>query len=155
MNDHFDILETAEACKEPAEAQLDRDVEDIIDGYGAQAFVRSITRCSVSDKIKRIFGPGSNQMRLVVWVLSEIIGSSRARLTAECIALATGMLNEGDLTMTKVAKRHGMTKANVSRRVLQIADKLDMEPSTLMKPKKDRLQYSLTNGTTKHKTKTL
>ncbi|MCX6872269.1 MAG: hypothetical protein NTW21_00440 [Verrucomicrobia bacterium] len=48
-------------------------------------------------------------------VLGEVLNHSNARLTAECIALVSGLIYSGD-SMTAIAKRHGISRAAVSKR---------------------------------------
>ena len=149
MSSDFDILETAQICRRSTESRIDEDLCDIIKSYGEQTFMAAIMRHPIADTFFSHASP--NQMKAVIWVLIEIISSDRPRLTAECIALATGMLSDESITMTQVAKRHGMTKANVSRRVLKLSDKLKMTPSTAMKTRKQRATYRLTNGAIRKK----
>lgn len=149
MENHYDVLETAEVCADSKSQMADRDLQDLIDGYGEQAIVAALARSRIAGLLEKLHG--GDQLRAVVWVLAEIIGSDRPRLTAECIALATGMLDDSNTTMTEVARRHGMTRANVSRRVLKLSDKLSMSPSTKMKTKRHRELYRLTNGAQKKK----
>ena len=153
MGTDFDILETAEVCREQPEKRLDRDVEDVIHEYGVNGFVQAVMRSTAGHTVERVSG-GINQMKAIIWILSEVMNADKPRLTAECIALATGIHASTNTTMTEVARRHGMSKANVSRRVIEISDKLGMSPSSCMKTAKDRQEYGLTNGATrKHKTK--
>lgn len=148
MDNDFDPLETAEVCAESTEQELNRDLEDIIMAYGTRAFTQAVMRSTAGHTVERLNG-GINQMKALVWVLSEIIHADKPRLVAECAALATGMFSGQPQTMTAIARKHGMSKANVSRRVLEISDRLGMQPSTNMKPKATRLEYTRTNGATR------
>ncbi|MCX6880842.1 MAG: hypothetical protein NTW21_44635 [Verrucomicrobia bacterium] len=58
-------------------------------------------------------------------VLGEVLNHSNARLTAECIALVSGLIYSGD-SMTAIAKRHGITRAAVSKRCVELTELLDL-----------------------------
>ncbi len=47
--------------------------------------------------------------------MGELIGQDNARLSLECLAPVTGLAYCGD-SMTDIAKRHGVTRAAVSKR---------------------------------------
>jgi hypothetical protein len=58
---------------------------------------------------------------------SDIIDLSHdnARLTAECIALVSGLSYTGS-SMTEIAARHGITRAAVSKRCVELTELLDL-----------------------------
>ena len=153
MGGDFDPLETAEACADTAEHDLIRDIEDIISSYGAHAFIQCTLKSSAGEAMERI-GMGAGQVRAIAWVLSEIIEAQRPRLVAECVSLAAGLFSGKPTTMTQIAKRYGMSRANVSRMVLRISDRLGMQPSAAMKPASCRETYGMTNGATKKQIQT-
>ena len=73
--------------------------------------------------------------------MCEALSQSNTRLTVECIALACGMtIMEGE-SMTSIAKRHGITRAAVSRRCVDITKKLNLTPSRSMRSTKARTAY--------------
>ena len=66
-------------------------------------------------------------------VLGEIISHGNSRLTAECIAIVTG-LNFTGASMTEVARKHGVTRAAVSKRCVELTELLGLRPSRAMRP---------------------
>jgi hypothetical protein len=65
-------------------------------------------------------------------VLGEVLNHGNARLTAECIALVSCLGYDG-ATMTEIAKRHGITRAAVSKRCVELTELLDLRPSRAMR----------------------
>ncbi len=73
-------------------------------------------------------------------VIAEIICHSNARLTAECVALVSGFSYTGS-SMTEIAKRHGVTRAAVSKRCVELTELLDLPPSRAMRSLTARKSY--------------
>ncbi|RYD48394.1 MAG: hypothetical protein EOP83_26575 [Verrucomicrobiaceae bacterium] len=81
----------------------------------------------------------------IVWaslrrVLGEILCHDNARLTAECIALVSGLSYTGS-SMTEIAERHGITRAAVSKRCVELTELLDLKPSRAMRSLTARKRY--------------
>jgi hypothetical protein len=73
-------------------------------------------------------------------VLAEILCHANARLTAECLALVSGLVYSGD-SMTEIARRHGITRAAVSKRCVELTELLDLPPSRAMRSLTARQRY--------------
>ncbi|MFZ9938374.1 MAG: hypothetical protein ACO3JG_15150 [Luteolibacter sp.] len=73
-------------------------------------------------------------------VLGEVLSHDNARLTAECIALVSGLSYTGS-SMTEIAKRHGITRAAVSKRCVELTELLDLPPSRAMRSLTARKRY--------------
>jgi DNA-directed RNA polymerase specialized sigma24 family protein len=73
-------------------------------------------------------------------VLGEVLSHDNARLTAECIALVSGLSYTG-CSMTEIASRHGITRAAVSKRCVELTELLDLPPSRAMRSLTARLRY--------------
>ena len=73
-------------------------------------------------------------------VLGEVLSHGNARLTAECIALVSGLSYAGD-SMTEIAKRHGITRAAVSKRCVELTELLGLRPSRAMRSLTARKSY--------------
>ena len=73
-------------------------------------------------------------------VLGEVLNHSNARLTAECIALVSGLIYCGD-SMTDIAQRHGITRAAVSKRCVELTELLNLRPSRAMRSLTARKSY--------------
>ena len=73
-------------------------------------------------------------------VLGEVLCHDNARLTAECLALVSGLCYPG-ASMTEIAKRHGITRAAVSKRCCELTELLDLRPSRAMRSLTARRRY--------------
>jgi hypothetical protein len=73
-------------------------------------------------------------------VIAEIICHNNARLTAECVALVSGFSYTGS-SMSEIAKRHGVTRAAVSKRCVELTELLDLPPSRAMRSLTARQAY--------------
>ena len=73
-------------------------------------------------------------------VLGEILNHDNARLTAECIALVSGLSYSGS-SMADIARRHGITRAAVSKRCVELTALLDLRPSRAMRSLTARKSY--------------
>ena len=73
-------------------------------------------------------------------LVGELIGQDNARLSLECLALVTGLAYCGD-SMTEIAKRHGVTRAAVSKRCVELTRALNLNPSRAMRSLPARQSY--------------
>ena len=73
-------------------------------------------------------------------VVAEILYHNNARLTAECIALVSGLAYDGS-SMSDIAKRHGISRAAVSKRCVELTELLDLPPSRAMRSLTARKSY--------------
>jgi transposase-like protein len=64
-------------------------------------------------------------------------------LAVECLALSSGMSYLGD-SMSEGARRHGVTRAAVSKRCVELTDKLGLPPSRAMRSRAAREAYRQT-----------
>jgi len=61
--------------------------------------------------------------------------------------LGSGLLLLKGATMTSVAERHGVTRADISKRTIEFCNEMGLDPSHSMRSLKDRETYALTNRT--------
>jgi len=73
-------------------------------------------------------------------LVGELIGQDNSRLSLECLALVTGLAYCGD-SMTEIAGRHGVTRAAVSKRCVELTRTLNLKPSRAMRSLKARQSY--------------
>ena len=66
-------------------------------------------------------------------LIGEMLMQSNASLSLECLALVTGLAYRGD-SMTAIAERHGVTRAAVSKRCVELTIALNVKPSRAMRP---------------------
>lgn len=74
-------------------------------------------------------------------VVGRLISTANARLSLEVLALVSGICYRG-LSETEIAKRHGITRAAVSKRCVELTNDLGLPPSRAMKSEKSRKAYA-------------
>ena len=74
-------------------------------------------------------------------LVADLLSEGNTRLTLECLAVALGLSAYNGETMTDIAKRHGITRAAVSKRCVDITDRLNLPPSRAMRSEKARNIY--------------
>ena len=74
-------------------------------------------------------------------LIPEALAQSNARLALECLVIVCGLGSLQGESMTSIAKRHGVTRAAVSRRCVDIAKTLNLNPSRAMRSTKARVTY--------------
>jgi len=79
-------------------------------------------------------------LALVRSILGEIMANENARLALDCYALVTGVGYMGE-TMTTIAKRHGLSRAAVSKRCVTICNALNLPPPPAMRKLTARRAY--------------
>jgi hypothetical protein len=83
-------------------------------------------------------------------VLGELLAEPNARLSLECLALATGFSYLGG-SMTGIARRHCVTRAAVSKRCVELIERLNLEPSRAMRSLTARRAYQAAQLLTRQK----
>lgn len=121
-----DMAESSMACCGPEEPSgaLFSAAEGQECGTGNEAL--SVDSERLHDLLRRLVG--------------ELIGQDNARLSLECLALVTGLVYCGD-SMTEIAKRHGVTRAAVSKRCVELTRALNLQPSRAMRSLPARQSY--------------
>jgi hypothetical protein len=74
-------------------------------------------------------------------LVADIVSEDNTRLTIDCLTIALGLRVYAGDSMTKVAKRHGITRAAVSKRCVDITERLKLPPSRAMRSEKARNIY--------------
>ena len=73
--------------------------------------------------------------------VADLISEGNTRLTVECLAVALGLSAYNGQSMTEIAKRHGVTRAAVSKRCVDITTHLNLPPSRAMRSAIARKTY--------------
>jgi hypothetical protein len=73
--------------------------------------------------------------------VADLLSEGNTRLTIECLAIALGLSAYDGETMTDIAKRHGITRAAVSKRCVDITERLNLPPSRAMRSTRARRIY--------------
>jgi len=74
-------------------------------------------------------------------LIGELLTQKNAQLSLECLALVSGVSFLGD-SMTAIAQRHGVTRAAVSKRCVEMTQKLGVLPSRAMRSLTARVAYA-------------
>ena len=81
-------------------------------------------------------------------LIGELMRERNARLSLECLALATGFSYIGG-TLTEIARRHAVTRAAVSKRCVELTERLNLLPSRAMRSLTARRAYQAAQLTTR------
>ena len=73
-------------------------------------------------------------------LVGQLMAERNARLSLECLALVSGLSFLGD-SMTAVARRHSVTRAAVSKRCVELTERLNLLPSRAMRSLTARHAY--------------
>lgn len=113
---------------ESKELSYSPDMAALIDNEGTSNGVEDLS--AMSEKLWDV-------MRHLV---GELLDTPNRSLTAECLAAVSGMSYTGD-SITEIAKRHGLTRAAVSKRCVELTNKLKLFPSRTMRTLTARQAY--------------
>jgi hypothetical protein len=83
----------------------------------------------------------SDASEILRHLVADIVREDNTRLTIDCLAIALGMRVYSGESMTEVARRHKITRAAVSKRCVDITERLNLPPSRAMRSKKARQVY--------------
>jgi hypothetical protein len=73
--------------------------------------------------------------------VADLIAEGNTRLTVDCLAVALGLSAYNGESMTEIARRHCITRAAVSKRCVDITERLNLLPSRAMRSKDARKTY--------------
>jgi hypothetical protein len=73
--------------------------------------------------------------------VADLMADANTRLTVECLAVSLGLSAYNGESMTDIANRHGVTRAAVSKRCVDITKRLNLPPSRAMRSEKARKIY--------------
>jgi len=85
--------------------------------------------------------------------VADLIAEGNTRLTVECLAVALSLSAYNGQSMTDIAHRHGVTRAAVSKRCVDITTQLNLPPSRAMRSEKARKIYRTSRTKHHHKQK--
>ena len=114
-----------------ASSSLAREEATFVDKIDDEPITSVVTTDTADDKV----------LDTLRRLIAEVLSQGNARLTLECLALACGLTTLQGESMTDIAKRHGISRAAVSKRCVDITEKLNLPPSRAMRSKKARKTY--------------
>ena len=74
-------------------------------------------------------------------LVADIVSEDNTRLTIDCLTIALGLRVYAGDSMTQVATHHGITRAAVSKRCVDITERLKLPPSRAMRSEHARKIY--------------
>ena len=74
-------------------------------------------------------------------LVADLISEDNTRLTLDCLSIALGLRVYSGDSMTLIAKRYGVTRAAVSKRCVDIVERLKLPPSRAMRSETARRIY--------------
>ena len=116
---------TVDIAESPV-ASDDFDIAEAIDPKPAPTPGDGLTDEALWDIVRRLIG--------------EILGMQNRSLTVECLAIVSGLSYFGD-SMSEIAMRHGVTRAAVSKRCVELTERLSLPPSRAMRSLTARKSY--------------
>lgn len=122
-------------------------INELVGDLGTKAVVAGIA----SSQIAQLVGGASSSATVkegVVFVLARIIDSADPRKTADVMAMACGLSLREGITMTDLAEKYGVTKADISKEAVDFCERMGLPPSQFMLPEASREKYRLTNKRT-------
>lgn len=137
------------ANKDSTEVNLDdyKPITDTLDelvaDFGLRAVIAAVLQSEAGQKIQST--GGSESLRIVQSILREIVYAEDPQLEAEVMAIGAGLFLEDKMAVTRIAKKHGLSKAAVSKRAVRFCAEKGLPPSQFMRPERDRETYALTN----------
>lgn len=126
------------------EAEVSGALEELIGEFGVRSVLGAVLGSSLAKDLERC-GSGEAALRVSQVILRQIAYSSNPQLEAEIMAIGCGVILNDDETMTKMGKRWGLTRAAISKRVVNFVEENGLPPSQFMRSEKDRETYSMTN----------
>lgn len=81
--------------------------------------------------------PERSALVMVRRLVGLMLADTNPALGVECMALVTGIGYEGS-SMAEIARRHGVTRAAVSKRCVDLCDAFGVQPTRAMRPERNR-----------------
>ena len=135
-------VNSSEACEDDLEGVI-RDLNEMVAEVGVRAVVAAALRSEAGDGFAKLGGNAT--LRISQFILRQIAFAQDPQLEAEIMAMGVGViLAEGD-TVTRIARKHGLTKQAVSKRIVAFCEENGLPPSEFMRSEKDRRVYALSN----------
>lgn len=119
-------------------------LEELIAELGIRAVLAAVLGSSLAKDLERC-GSGEAALRVSQVILRQIAYSANPQLEAEIMAMGCGVILDDDATMTKMGQRWGLTRAAISKRVVNFVEENKLPPSIYMRKEADRLKYSECN----------
>lgn len=119
-------------------------INELVADLGAKAVVAGVSNSEIAHLVGQT-ADSQNAQAIAVMILARIIDAGDPRKEADIMALACGLLLREGTTMTDLARKYGVTKADISKSAVEFCEKMGLPPSHVMLSEADRLKYQLSN----------
>jgi hypothetical protein len=126
-------LDSPEIPKRSAGIGVSRDAAE-------QSAAQTLDEIAAPDADEGITEADLRTCEVIQKLIGELIVDRNPALAVECLALTTGIAYEGN-SMIAIAKRHGLTRAAVSKRCVELAERLGVKNLRPMKSESARQIY--------------
>jgi len=82
-----------------------------------------------------------NATEILRRLVADIVAEDNTRLTIDCLTIALGLRVYSGDSMSSIGKRHGISRAAVSKRCVDIIQRLKLAPSRAMRSENARKIY--------------
>ena len=122
------------------EAELSAALQEVVAEFGLRAVVAELMKDGAAEHLKL---GGNETLRVIQVVIRSIVYADDPQLEAEVMALGAGVILADGVTQTKLAAKHGLTRAAMSKRVVQFCEAHGLPASAYMKPNAARASYEM------------
>jgi hypothetical protein len=126
-------LDSPEIPKRSAGIGVSRDAAE-------QSTAQTIDEIAAPDPDEGISEADLRTCEVIQKLIGELIVDRNPALAIECLALTSGIAYEGN-SMIAIAKRHGLTRAAVSKRCIELSERLGVKNLRPMKTERAREIY--------------
>lgn len=123
-------------------AEASAALEELIAELGLRTVLSAVLASSLAPHLSRT---GEATLRVIQVILRQIAYAPNPQLEAEIMALGCGVILFDEQGCRHFARKHGLTPAAVSKRVIEFAEANALPPSQYMRSLQDRRTYALTN----------
>lgn len=119
-------------------------INELVSDLGAKAVVSGVSNSQIAHLVGQT-ADSQNAQAIAVMILARIIDAGDPRKEADIMALACGLLLREGTTMTDLARKYGVTKADISKSAVEFCEKMNLPPSHVMLSEADREKYKMAN----------
>ncbi len=127
----------------PSESPATDALQEIISEFGIKAVVIACLSGEVAGHLEKHGGQAS--LAIAQFILRQIAHSEDPLLETEVMALGAGIILADDQGVRRIASKHGLTPAAISKRVIKFTESSGLPPSPFMKSLSARASYALSN----------
>jgi hypothetical protein len=117
-------------------------LEELKADFGVRVLLEAILHSGITDGVPQL-NPSAT-LRVIQYVIREIVYSPDPRLAAEIMAIGAGVLDDKGI-MSRIAEKRGITRQAISKHVVAFCEQWNLPPSSAMKSEAARQTYAERN----------